>query len=118
MDLFVAAAWGGAGGIAAGLLALASAIVAAGYTWPWKYRPWTKWPTFTVYCIGVVLGVVATAAASQQMTGFWPAFLMGAAAPSVIRSAVKRARSRRVAPGVYEYRRGNTSSDDRDLVPV
>jgi hypothetical protein len=88
MGLIVAAGWGAAGGVAAGLVALASAIAAAGMRWPWRRHE--GWPQFVVFLIGAIVGMLVAGAAHSDMIGAWPAFLMGVAGPSVIRGAIRR----------------------------
>lgn len=78
-----AAGWGLAGGLAAGLLALMTAVTAAGFHWPWK-RDQVAPRLFVLGC-GLVLGALIAAAAHSQMSGGWPAFVMGACAPATIR---------------------------------
>lgn len=85
-----AGAWGLCGGVAAGLVALAAAITAAGFRWPWRGNEDGPWPRFCVYVIGVIVGTVVAAAAHSDMTGQLPALLMGVGAPSVIKGAVSR----------------------------
>jgi len=85
-----AGGWGLAGGIAAGLVALSVSIVKERYKWPWKGNPDGIWPRVVVAAVGVVVGTLAAAAAHSQMTGAWPAFLMGVGAPSVIRGGISR----------------------------
>jgi hypothetical protein len=90
MTVVEAAAWGLCGGAAAGLVSLASAIVAADYKWPWKGNDDGPWPRFCVYLVGVIIGVIVTTAAHSEMSGALPALLMGVSAPSVVRGALAR----------------------------
>jgi len=90
MGVLEAAAWGLAGGAVAGLVGMSSAVVAEGYRWPWRYSSDGFWPHLFVAAIGLVVGAVVAAAAHAQMTGAWPALVMGACAPSVIRSVLSR----------------------------
>jgi len=90
MTVIQAGAWGVAGGSAAGLIALSLAVVRADFMWPWRYRANGIWPHLFVMGAGVIVGALAAAAAHGQMTGAWPAFLLGAGAPSVIRGAIGR----------------------------
>ncbi len=78
-----AAAWGLAGGLAAGLLALMTAVTAAGFRWPWKRGE--LGPRVFVFGCSMVLGALVAAAALSQISGPWPAFVMGAGAPATIR---------------------------------
>jgi hypothetical protein len=83
MNWVQAARWGIAGGLAAGVLTLMTAVTTAGFRWPWK-RGELGPRLFVVGC-GLLLGALVAAAASSQMSGDWPAFAMGAAAPATIR---------------------------------
>jgi hypothetical protein len=83
MSWWEAASWGLAGGLAAGVLALMTALKAAGFKWPWKREE--IWPRLCFYGCGLFLGALVTAAAHSQMSGAWPAFVIGAGAPATIR---------------------------------
>lgn len=83
MGWMEAAAWGLAGGLAAGLLALMTAVSAAGFRWPWK--PGELWPRLFVFGCSMALGALVATAAHSQISGPWPAFVMGAGAPATIR---------------------------------
>ncbi len=78
-----AVGWGLAGGLAAGVLALMTAVTAAGFRWPWKRNE--LWPRLFAIGCGVLLGALVVAAAHGQISGPWPAFAMGAGAPATIR---------------------------------
>ncbi|MDF9817126.1 hypothetical protein [Streptomyces sp. SPB162] len=78
-----AALWGLAGGLATGLLSLTAAVIAADYQWPWTRRQ--LGPRLFVVAGGLLLGALVAAAAHGQMSGGWPAFVMGAGAPATIR---------------------------------
>ena len=85
----MAAAWGAAGGTAAGLVSLAADIAANGYHWP--HHGNTKdgiGARLFVFVVGVLVGAAVSAAAHDEMTGAWPAFIMGIGAPAVIRGAL------------------------------
>jgi uncharacterized membrane protein YfcA len=87
--LFVAAGWGAAGGTAAGLVSLAADIVSAGYHWPSHGEKRDGiWSRLFVFIVGVLVGASVAAAAHDEMTGAWPAFIMGIGAPTVIRGAL------------------------------
>jgi uncharacterized membrane protein YfcA len=90
MGIADATIWGLAGGVAAGLVALSASVVVAGYRWPWKGNPDGLGPRLFVTTTGILLGALVAAAAHSQMNGAWPAFLMGVAAPSVVRGAIAR----------------------------
>jgi uncharacterized membrane protein YfcA len=82
--------WGVVGGTAAGLLVVSAAITAAGFRWPWRDNDDGIWPRMFVFMVGVIVGGGVAAAAHNQMTGPWPAFIMGIGAPSVVRYALSR----------------------------
>jgi hypothetical protein len=84
MEWWQAASWGVAGGLAAGVLALMTAVTAAGFRWPWKRGE--LGPRLFVVGGGLLLGALVAAAAHSQMSGGWPAFVMGAGAPATIRA--------------------------------
>ncbi|WP_247815462.1 hypothetical protein [Actinomadura luzonensis] len=90
MGLVEAAAWGLAGGLAAGLISLMAAITAAGFRWPWRDKPEEVWPRIFVLGAGLILGALVAAAAREQMNGAWPAFIMGVGAPSMVRGMLSR----------------------------
>jgi hypothetical protein len=105
MSLLGAGLWGLAGGGAAGLIALSSAVVTAGFHWPWHGNKDGIWPHLFVTAVGVLVGGVVAAAAHSQMTGPWPALLMGVGAPAVIRGALSRTE-------VAESKPGGSRNDD------
>ncbi|GII59439.1 hypothetical protein Pth03_78280 [Planotetraspora thailandica] len=84
-----AAGWGLAGGAAAGLVSLSVAVTAASFRRPWKSAEELMGRLF-VLAVGAVLGALVAAAASQQMSGPWPAFIMGVGAPSMVQSLLAR----------------------------
>lgn len=90
MGLVEAGLWGLAGGAAGGLIALSSAVVTAGFQWPWRGNEDGIWPRLFVTIVGILVGGVVAAAAHSQMTGPWPALLLGVSAPAVIRGALSR----------------------------
>jgi hypothetical protein len=83
MTWWQAASWGLAGGLAAGVLALMTAVTAAHFAWPWKRDEFG--PRLFVLCCGLLLGALVAAASHSQMSGAWPAFVIGAGAPATIR---------------------------------
>jgi hypothetical protein len=85
LSVWQAASWGGAGGAAAVLTNLVVRVVQAGYRWPWRDLAYSRSAYAFVGSCSVLLGAVVAAAASAQVSGPWPAFIMGATAPSVIR---------------------------------
>jgi hypothetical protein len=114
MGLVEAGGWGLCGGASAGLVALAAAITAGGFKWPWKGNEDGPWPRFCVYAIGVIVGTVVAAAAHSEMTGALPALLMGASAPSVVRGALARVEVTEAKPevtGVTLVARGDEDDD-------
>lgn len=90
MSLIAAGLWGLLGGLAAGLVAMSAAVVSAKFEWPWNRNKNKMGPYLFVAGVGIVVGTIVAAAAHTQMTGAWPAFLMGVSAPSVIRTAVSK----------------------------
>lgn len=90
MTLVDAALWGLAGGLAAGLVSLSASIVSAGFKWPWRDNEDGIGPQIFVTVVGLIIGALVAAAAHGQMSGGWPAFIMGISAPSVIRGALSR----------------------------
>ncbi|MEV8636503.1 hypothetical protein AB0395_33135 [Streptosporangium sp. NPDC051023] len=89
MGLIEAGAWGIAGGLAAGLLTLMVAVTEARFRWPWKERE-QVWGHMFVIGGGMVLGALVAGAAHGQMSGAWPAFIMGVGAPSIVRGLLSR----------------------------
>jgi hypothetical protein len=83
MSWWQAAGWGLAGGLAAGVLALMTAVKSAGFRWPWMRHEFG--PRLFVLVGGLLLGALVAAAAHAQMSGAWPAFVIGAGAPATIR---------------------------------
>lgn len=101
MGVIESGAWGLAGGLAAGLISLMAAVVAAGFRWPWqqvaeestppqRHVVEEVWPRLFVMSGGPVVGALVAAAASAQMSGPWPAFIMGVSAPSMVRGMLSR----------------------------
>ncbi|MEU5869785.1 hypothetical protein ABZ815_52095 [Nonomuraea sp. NPDC047529] len=87
-----AALWGLAGGGSAALVSLSAAVKAAGYRWPWRRRITTDdearerfWARLFVLGGTCVLGSLVAAAAHGQMSGPWPAFLLGLSAEASVR---------------------------------
>jgi hypothetical protein len=103
MGLVEARAWGLAGGIAAGLVALSTAVVAAKFRWPWAGNEHGIWPRIFVVAVGVVVGALVSAAAHSQMAGPLPALLMGAGAPSVIQGAISRVQVAEIKPSGEDH---------------
>lgn len=88
MEIWEAAGWGLAGGLAAGLVSLMTAITSAGFTWPWHGHPEQARPRLFVFGCGLALGALVAAATHDSMSGAWPAFIMGVGAPATIRGAL------------------------------
>jgi hypothetical protein len=86
MSWWEAASWGLAGGLAAGVLGLMAALKAAKFAWPWKRSEVA--PRIVFLCGGLLLGAVVSAAAHGQISGAWPAFVIGVGAPATIRGAL------------------------------
>ncbi len=89
MRWWQAALWGLAGGGAASVLSLATAVVSCGYHWPWSKKNrrgrGELGPRLLVLAAGAVLGAAVAAAAHDQISGPWSAFLFGVGAPATIR---------------------------------
>jgi len=104
MQVVEAAAWGLAGGCAAGLVNLAVAVNAAGFHWPWRHGEGDLAPRIFVTAVGLIVGALVSAAAHSQVTGPWPALVMGISAPSVIRGILSGVE-------VTERKQGNGRDD-------
>ncbi|WP_326642272.1 hypothetical protein OIE67_19445 [Nonomuraea fuscirosea] len=92
LGVLEAALWGLAGGTAAALVALTAAIKAAGYRWPWRGKdgPGKEarerfWARLVVLGGSLLIGAIVAAAAHGQMSGPWPAFLLGVGAEASVR---------------------------------
>jgi hypothetical protein len=103
MDWMEAAFWGLAGGLAAGLFSLLASIIAAGYRWPGPLRR-EFGPRLFVFGFGVLLGALVAVAVHSQLSGPWPAFVLGVGAPSVIRGLLSHIEVQE-RPTVYEQKR-------------
>jgi hypothetical protein len=90
MGIAEAALWGLAGGGVAGLVELSLAVRAAGFHWPWRGKKDGIWPRMFVFAVGLVVGAGVAAGASSEITGPWPALLMGVGAPAVIQGILSR----------------------------
>jgi hypothetical protein len=90
LGLWLAAVWGALGGLVAVLTNLLFQLTHNGYRWPWHRRR-KMLPAYLFVAFGsVLLGAIVAAAASAQISGPWPALIMGATAPSVIRGILGR----------------------------
>ncbi|WP_033287057.1 hypothetical protein [Streptomyces sp. NRRL F-525] len=106
MTWWQAAAWGLAGGGAASVLSFITGVVSAGYSWPWRGRKKKELgPRLFVLTALAVLGAVVAAAAHDQISGPWPAFIFGVGAPATIRGLLSGVE---ISPG----------SSSRTAVPV
>jgi hypothetical protein len=83
MGVVEAALWGLAGGGAVGVLSLMTAITNYGFGWPW--RAGEAGPRLFVLAGGLLLGALVAAASHTQMSGPWPAFVIGAGAPATVK---------------------------------
>jgi|SRR5580698_155458 hypothetical protein len=99
-----AASWGLAGGAAAGLVNLAAAVKAAGFHWPWRNGEGDLGPRLFVAGVGLALGAIVAGAAHSQITGPWPALVMGVSAPSLIRGILSGVE-------VHELKQGSKVDD-------
>lgn len=98
MAVFIAGLWGLAGGLTAGLLGWSAAVTAAGFHWPSHGNDDGIWPRLFVTLTGIAVGTLVAAAAHSQMTGPWPAFLMGVGGPAAIRGTLTRTEVAEVKP--------------------
>ncbi|MEV0617589.1 hypothetical protein AB0I81_30005 [Nonomuraea sp. NPDC050404] len=93
LGVIEAALWGMAGGAAVALVSLTAAIKAAGYRWPWRGKNGVSkdearerfWARLAVLGGSLGLGAIVAAAAHGQMSGPWPAFLLGVGAEASVR---------------------------------
>jgi len=89
-----AAAWGLAGGLAVEVGSFIAAVKANDYRWPWRVDGgavdpgFDLWPRVLVMLGALLLGALVASAAHSQMSGGWPAFIMGVGAPSTVRGAL------------------------------
>src|SRR5262245_9728643 len=90
MGLIEAAAWGFAGGLVAALVGISVHITDSGYRWPRHVREHGLLPLAFVVITGLAVSTIVAAAAHAQMTGAWPALIMGVCAPSVVRGFLAR----------------------------
>ena len=65
-------------------------VTGNGFRWPWRAAPEEIWPRLFVLAGSLILGALVAAAAHTQMTGPWPAFIMGVSAPTIVRGALNR----------------------------
>jgi hypothetical protein len=89
MGIVEAGLWGLAGGGVAGLVALA-ADVGAEHKWPWRDNEYGIGPWLFIIAVGIIVGAVVAGAAHSQMTGPWPALLMGISAPAIVRGGLSK----------------------------
>ncbi|WP_210586881.1 hypothetical protein [Streptomyces sp. GESEQ-35] len=91
MTWWQAALWGLAGGGAASVLSFTTAVVSSGYSWPWRKKnddgepAGELGPRLFVLAAGALLGAAVAAAAHDQISGPWPAFIFGVGAPATLR---------------------------------
>ena len=60
MGLWEAACWGLAGGLAAGLVSLMTAVASAGFAWPWHGHPEQIGPRLFVFGGSLLLGALVS----------------------------------------------------------
>jgi hypothetical protein len=114
MTWWQAVGWGLAGGLAAGVLGLMTTVATAGFKWPERDE---LGPRLFVVGGGLLLGALVAAASSSQMSGAWPAFVIGAGAPATIRGLLSGIQvdvklppaSPSQVPGELEAREGEIS---------
>jgi hypothetical protein len=88
MGLWQAAAWGVVGGGAVVALNFAGDLLNSRFRWPWLRDE--VGPRLVYAMIQLVLGGIVTAANHSQVTGAWPAFIIGISAPAVVQGIVAR----------------------------
>ncbi|MFE3639052.1 hypothetical protein [Streptomyces sp. NPDC059168] len=71
-------------------MSFTAAVVSAGCRWPWKRtrgraQGGDVWPRLFVAAAEAVLGTLVAAAAHEQISGPWPAFIFGIGGPAAIR---------------------------------
>ena len=66
------------------LVSLVAAIKAADYHWPKELYEHGVWPYVVVVGAGFIVSGVVAAAAHAQMSGPWPALLLGVCAPTMM----------------------------------
>jgi uncharacterized membrane protein YfcA len=67
---------------------MAAAVTKAGFKWPWRNNRDGIWPRLFVTAAGLVVGAIVAGAAHSQISGAYPALLVGIGAPAVIRGAL------------------------------
>jgi hypothetical protein len=72
------------------MISLAVQVTAAGFRWPDYIKEGGVGPLAVVIGAGLFTSTILAAAAHSQMTGAWPALIMGIAAPSVVRGILAR----------------------------
>jgi hypothetical protein len=71
-----------------------AAVKANDYRWPWRAPGgaadpgFDLWPRVSVMLGALLLGALVASAAHSQMSGGWPAFIMGVGAPATVRGAL------------------------------
>ena len=119
MSWFEAAAWGVSGGAVAWLVALAADLRANGMRWPWRENEVGVWPYLFVLVVAMIAGGVVAAAQHTQISGPWPAFSVGIAAPAVIRGALSKVEvSEKKKPKSKKKRVGAIDSGDEHVSTV
>lgn len=104
--------WGLAGGAGAGLLSLMTAVVNNGFQW-WDARE--RGPRLFVFCCSLLLGAGVASAAGSEMSGAWPAFVIGAGAPATIRGLLSGVQ---VGPRLEIDRRRSVEPDQTNAEPL
>jgi hypothetical protein len=89
VNFLMVALWGALGATGAGLSSLVVSITAAGFRWPWR-ESIDIFPRLFIAIISIILGAFVAAAAHAEIVGPWPALLIGATAPSVVRGLLSR----------------------------
>lgn len=107
MSIWLTAAWGVTGAVAAGLVAFSVEVVSRGYKWPWIDRPYHFYPRLVVMLLSIVTGGLFVVAASTFIREPFIAFLLGFTAPTFLQRAVINFRR-------AEARRLNETPEDRE----
>jgi len=75
-----------------------TAVISANFQWPWKRGQ--LGPRLFVLGCGLLLGALVATASHAQMSGAWPAFVIGAGAPATIRGLLSGVEVRMKPPPV------------------
>jgi hypothetical protein len=96
------------------MLSLMTSVTANGFAW-WNKEE--RGPRLFVFGCSVFLGALVAAAASGEMSGPWPAFVIGAGAPATIKGLLSGVEVQPSAKPELEVSRrgdGETGADEDD----